>query len=866
MPKIRKAKSQSFRTRRSPSERRSPSSLGQWNLSAEQKSKRNSLGQRSPGSSIYESNKSPTPSSNSRSPLSRQGTVRASHRRKNSMSQSLNLSSRSPLNPQDRSPSGRRSPNYLSHDLCRSPTVRSPTGKRSPLEFSQSFGLSITPEGRSPAKEMVIQSWNERQKSPTSSIHLDRKSPVGLQSLGIGNFYAETKRSPINQLPIPPITISNPSETCGYSPKSVDSGKFSPCKLPTPKDPSPVKDEVSEKSQKNTPEKKEKTSVMREILAFVRKPSKKASSRTSRFAAAFSKSDIESNAPLVRQSTFSSSPNSSSLAGRTAVTKQLSYEPKISTKLKSVGSKMSLRLRRATETKPKDKKSSGDEISDMESSDGGKLDSHGSKSIYQCGTSGSIASGDNTFELEIIHFEKVGQSHKKHEQIVEEESPNQDGINEASSSSRNELEKPRTLYEELKRSIETLFENKEPIYENIEEFKRDHKNEDGNDMKMMIPRTTIQCPTFEIEPPSRRASFDPPRSPFLENFRSLSDTDHDVPSGESFEVFDSHHHRESSFEDRHSSMDTSFDISRYQSTSYEDQTSSFEIVESNFSDSQTPQPTALQVVKEDASRASNVDLSKSSIEIVDAETFQKATPAGRKSSLETHFDLLENYNGSPKSAFASTNKSHECFPIGMKATHQASLHHHYQHHHHQPGPSHSRTKSPILSNQTSSNYSSLDSSSTYEPIPHSYSHTPQAFDSKNPFVDLSKHHYPLPRKYSHDKTFLCIDKRCALIFEPRNESPQRKSIGQSNTNPGTNQLLSTTDTSSGSEFEGPSPRRALSASPKHSFTFRIVMKKVESSPEELGVSGQRHQRERERMRRDSRRRKSRLNDNKGKSF
>lgn len=765
--------------------------------------------------------------------------------------------------PQDRSPSGRRSPNYLSHDLSRSPigfqddrkspTARSPTGKRSPLGFSQSFGMSMTPtDRRSPAKEMVIQSWNERQKSPTSSmLMLDRKSPVGVQSLGIGSFYAETRRSPINQLPIPPITISNPSETCGLSPKSMESGKVSPSRLPSPKDSSPAKEEAEK-----TPEKKEKTSVMREILAFVRKPSKKASTRTtsSRFAAAFSKSDNDSNsnAPLVRQSTFSSMPNTSSRAGRTAVTKQMSYEPKISSKLKSVGSKMSLRLRRATD-KHKDKKSSGDDVSDMESSDGGKLDS---RSIYQCGTSGSAAS--DTFELDVVHFEKVGQGHKKHEQIVEEESPGQDGVNDGASTSRHELDKPRTLYEELKRSIETLFENKEPIYENIEEFKRELRDD------IVLPKTTIQCPTFEIEPPSRRASFDPPRSPFLENFRSLSDTDHDVPSGESFEVFESHHHRESSFEDRHSSMDTSFDISRYQSTSYDDQTSSFEIVESHLSDSQTPQPT-LQVVKEDTLRASNIDLSKSSIEIVDQETFQKSSPAGRKSSLETHFDLTENYKSetSLKSAFASTNKSHECFPIGMKAAHQASLHHHRSSSHH---GSHSRTKSPILSNQTSSNYSSrdsYDSSSTYEPMPH-----PQMFDARNPFADLSKHHYPLPRKYSHDKTFLCIDKRCAAIFEPRNESPHRASIGHANN---TNQLLSTTDTSSGSEFEGPSPRRALSASPKHTFTFRIVMKKVESSPDDLCATsaerhGSRHQRERERLRRDSRRKKSRLNDNKGKSF
>jgi hypothetical protein len=788
------------------------------------------------------------------------------------MSQSLNLSGRrSPMMPLERSPSGRKSPNYLSHDLPGFQEERkSPTGRRSPLGFSQSFGMSISPtNGRSPAKEMVIQCWNERQKSPTSSIHhIDRKSPVGTQTqtLGIGNFYLETRRSPINQLPIPPITISNPSETCGLSPKSVDSGRMSPYRLPSPKDPSPAKDEPSEKSEKS--EKKEKTSVMREILAFVRKPSKKASTRTNRFAAAFSKSDNDSNAPLVRQSTFSSSPNTSSRAGRAAVTKQMSYEPKISTKLKNVGSKMSLRLRRATESKSKDKKSSGDEISDMESSDGGKLDS-ASRSIYQCGTSGSVASGDNTFELEIVHFEKVGQGHKKHEQIVEEESPNQEGFNDGASTSRNELDKPRTLYEELKRSIETLFENKEPIYENIEDFKRVEPKGDETVDDVVILKTTIQCPTFEIEPPSRRASFDPPRSPFLENFRSLSDTDHDIPSGESFEVFESHR-RESSFEDRHSSMDTSFDISRYQSTSYDDQTSSFEIVDSHFSDTQTQQPT-LTVVKEDTLRSSSIDLSKSSIEIVDVETFQKSSPgAGRKSSLETHFDVSEKYKSdtSLKSAFASTNKSHECFPIGMKAAHQASLHHHHIPQHHP----HSRTKSPILSNQTSSNYSSRDSrddsSSTYEPIPHSHSHTPQLFDAKSPFSDLSKHHYPLPRKYSHDKTFLCIDKRCASIFEPRNDSPQRTKVEKTKTN---NQLLSTTDTSSGSEFEGPSPRRALSASPKHTFTFRIVMKKVESSPEDLCIGGDerhgsRHQRERERLRRDSRRRKSRLDSGKGKSF
>lgn len=865
LPKIRKAKSQSFRTRRSPSERKSPSP---WNLGIEQKSKRNPVGQRSPGSSIYESKSSSASVQSQKSPLSRQGTVRASHRRKNSMTQcqSLNLSGRrspGPLLPQDRSPSGRRSPNYLAHDLAKSPMGlqlsddnKSPTGKRSPIGFSHGIlsAMSVTPtEKRSPGS-----SW-DRQKSPTTSIHVqERKSPMG----SFNGFYNQHPKSPTtHQLPIPPITISNPSETCGTSLKSAcNSGRTSPAKSPrdpwSPKDPEPVV----------VPEKKEKTSVMREILAFVRKPSKKVSNRTSRFAAAFSRTENDPT-PLVRQSTYSSTPTASSRAGRNAVTKQMSYEPKISTKLKNVGSKMSLKLRRNADVKVKDKKSSGEDISDIESSDGGKLDLT-YRSLYQCGTSGSAASCDGTFELESVHFEKVGQNHKKHEQqIVEEESPNQDGLNEGASTSRNELEKPRSLYEELKRSIETLFENKEPIYENIEEFKREQSTDNENDDGAIgLVKHTIQC-QIQIEPPSRRASFDPPRSPFLENLRSLSDTDHDVPSGESFEVVDTGHNRESSFEDRHSSMDTSFDISRYQSTSYDDQTSSFELIEANLSlsESQTQQATPLQTVKEDNLQASNIDLTKSSIEVLDVESFQKASPAGRKSSLETHFDLSDGYRSETpvKSAFVATGKTgNECFPIGMKATHQASLHHQLG------GPSSKqRTKSP-LSNQTSSNYSSrdsYDSSSTYEPMPHP--HSPQLFDIKNPYSDMSKHHYPMPRKFSHEKTFLCIDKRCASIFEPRPQSPQRTTVA-STTND--SRYLNTTDTSSGSEFEAPSPRRALSASPKHTFTFRIVMKKVESSPDDLCPTTDRHphRQQRDRHRRDSRRRKPRLSDvgGRGKSF
>lgn len=683
---------------------------------------------------------------------------------------------------------------------------------------------------------MAIQCWNERQKSPTSSVQLlDRKSPVGTQTLGISSFYGDIRRSPINTLPvpIPPITISNPSETCGLSPRSIDSGRNS-FRLPSP---SRSKEDLS--TEKQTPEKKEKTSVMRDILAFVRKPSKKVSSRTSRFASAFSKSETSENKPLVRQSTFSSSPNTSSRAGRAAVTKQMSYEPKLSTKLKNVGSKMSLRLRKATEGRSKDKKSSGDEFSDVELSENLEL--------LNCGDSNS----ESAFEIDTVRFEKVGQGHKKHELIVEEDSPTGQDLNGASTS-RNELEKPKNLYEELKRSIETLFESKEPI---------DNANKKADEI---VPPTksTMQCPTFEIEPPSRRASFDPPRSPFLE-FRSFSDTDHDAPSGESFEVFESQR-RESSFEERHSSMDTSFDI--YQSTSYDDQTSSFEIVDPNLSEKLESQAVhaTLQAVQEDA--VSSMSLLKSSIEIVDMETFQKPTQADRKSSLETHFDL-ESYKGDGplKTAFSVTSgKSHECFPIGMKATHQASLHfnHGSLHCRHPKGSANSRSKSPILSNQTSSNYSSrdsYDSSSTYEPHANSETKTSEA--------EGSKLHYPVHSKSSTDKTFLCIDQRCNAIFEPRKSSQQRTLVSASakpSPSKNTNQLLNTTDTSSGSEFESPSPRRALSASPKHTFTFRIVMKKVESSPDDL--CGSSHHRERERNRRDSRRRKLRLGDGKGKSF
>lgn len=273
--------------------------------------------------------------------------------------------------------------------------------------------------------------------------------------------------------------------------------------------------------------------------------------------------------------------------------------------------------------------------------------------------------------------------------------------------------------------------------------------------------------------------------------------------------------------DRHSSMDTSFDISRYQSTSYEDQNSSFELVELDNS----------QRTSARDDKTSPFDIRKSSIELVDAETFQRSYPEGRKSSLETHFDLAEGYQQtSPRSAFTVIPKARkQISEPGRNRDHKVSMKTHYSAPH--------RAKSP-LSNQTSSNYSSRDS---YD----SMFDSSALFELRSPFSERdSRQHFPLPRKSSNESSsrFLCTDKRCASIFEPR---PAR---------------LSSThlDTSSGSEFEPPSPRRAASASPKHTFTFRIVLKKVDSSPDAICPSAERRiarDKLEKNKRRDSRRKK-----------
>lgn len=582
-------------------------------------------------------------------------------------------------------------------------------------------------------------------------------------------------------------------------------------KSPVEKPPSPVQ------------ERKER-SVIREIIAFVRKPSKKtptttATTRTGRFANAFSRAESGSASPLLRQSTFSSSPAASSRAAKSAVTKQMSevtFEPKMSLKL--LNSKMSLRLRRTTPDDKK-KKSSGDEMSDMESSDS-KAESSGA-----------------LFELENVRFEKVGDSYIKHDKIreetLEDASPSPVQVVAVSEQLDSKIESEDDGNKNIDRTVELLKETlgpffgsckPEPIYANLLEIQGE-KNTDSQ----------IQCPTFEIMPPSRRSSFDPPRSPFLENLKSPCDTDTELmhlnrldSGGDSFEMVDTDRNRESSFESRYpsSSHGSSFDISRYQSTSYEDQTSSFEII-----DMDNPRGSIDQ--------KSPIDLRKSSIELVNMETFQRSENAGRKSSLETHFEYQGPHGLSTpktKKQISEPNRCRDCFPNTLARTHYSAP---------------TRPRSPLCSTQTSSNYSSRDSyDSGFELLSHSRNSHGNA-ELKSPFSDKSKQHFPITVKQtSESRSFLCTDQRCASIFEPR---PGRMTASQL--------LLSNPN-----EFEPPSPRRAASASPKHTFTFRIVLKKVDSSPDAICPSAERRRsRDRnERLRRRDSRKKRMLDS--GKSF
>lgn len=140
-------------------------------------------------------------SMSSKSPfsLSRQGTLRSSHSRKNSTGHTLTLNTgrRSP-NQQLISPSGRRSPVFLMYDGNRtpldlleqrkSPTTmfpggnKSPTGHRSPLCFGSDF------DRRSPTSTVHVQD----QKSPTAVLFgFDdgRRSPT---------IQVQSRRSPIS--------------------------------------------------------------------------------------------------------------------------------------------------------------------------------------------------------------------------------------------------------------------------------------------------------------------------------------------------------------------------------------------------------------------------------------------------------------------------------------------------------------------------------------------------------------------------------------------------------------------------------------------------------------------------------------------
>ncbi|KAH8372848.1 hypothetical protein KR009_006576 [Drosophila setifemur] len=971
LPKIRKAKSQSFRTRRSPSERRSPNNAPNLTLNtalttgANGEKKRSPLTPKSPVMPPQPESKSPG-SSSQKTPtsLSRQGTLRASNRRKNSGQLSISLGTqgrRSPVGPNDRSPQGRRSPLFPGssglrspNDPMTSPTLRSPTGE--PRRSSPTFSVH-TQERRSPLGAMAPTDFGCQfgvpgtRRSPTSTVHVQDMATepeeagfVGMKRPSISLFtpiyFASEKRSPMG--PIPPITVSNPAETYKSAEREREAAEAA------------AKEREKEKEQEAA-QPQEKKSVMREILAFVRKPSKHISTRTNRFANAFTRAESgSSSGPLIRQSTFSASPAASSTAAKSAVQKQMSevgFEPKMSLKFAHY-TKMSLKLRRSAKREEEEKEK---ELKQKHSSASGSkrpsADLSQGNPEQQVGAANAIE--ELPFELANVHFEKVGESYIKHERLRELEEPaepetkmesepqklpevegeqtdadamaqfveevtnslkvvalNGEGgaavvhhftrrsesrepieprISEERESDSNDLMIPDELRAELVEILKAY--PPEPVYVNLQALRREIEDqpdqsaqaqaESAAALAVLVPeKKPLQCPTIEFEPPSRRSSFDPPRSPFLEQLRSPGvDTETDLinlqrldSGGDSFELVESKWSKssrgESSFDCPYSSRDTSFDvsISRYQSTSYEDQTSSFEIVDTD----------------ERAQGRRPVDLRKSSIELVDAETFQRSGSScgGRKSSLETHFDYI------PTEGAAGGGRSPSIpFPAMTKKQRTEN----FRQLHVSPFSAFSRARSP-LSQQTSSNYSSRDSYDSSGSYPHGYGYPPEP--QRSPYGDPGRKHFPLTVRQKgveeerEVRTFLCTDQRCASIFEPRPSSvlTQQLSSGSMSTPSGyTNGNaqripgaasgtphplphpgpLSSGGFSSGSEFEPPSPRRAASASPKHTFTFRIVMKKVDSSPEALCPERHRSRIIDRYRRRDSRRK--RIHDA-GKSF
>ncbi|TMW48390.1 hypothetical protein DOY81_006519 [Sarcophaga bullata] len=967
-------KSQSFRTRRSPSDRRSPvNPQGPLTLNGMLATTDKGLSPHTPKSPILPHPESKSPGSVSQktpTTLSRQGTLRASHKRKSSMTGSLSLAQgrKSPVGfNNDRSPQGRRSPLVISSDRLKSPnelplhtgfgsstpTARSPTGDRRSPTFS-----IHTQERRSPIGSAAPLDFGQiNRRSPTSTVHVqdgnrstcdvstepeDARTPTSYKRPSINLFtpiyFSGDKRSPIG--PIPPITVSNPAETYRMAEnsnleKSAESQKESEQRQKEEKEKAEAKSstETKDQQQQSQPEKK---SVMREILAFVRKPSKHIS-RSNRFANAFTRAESgTSSGPLIRQSTFSASPAASSTAAKSAVVKQMSevgFEPKMSLKF-SHYAKMSLKLRRSARDEDKSKQQQQQQQQQQRtqsndskrpssdstgtSSGGGGGGGGGQLNIQEGSGSGRATPlSDIPFELANVHFEKVGESYIKHDKKLEEDGaedvadpttdimlanlveeinnslkvstlttensgavhhfqrrsesrePIEPRISEERESDSNDLIIPEDFRSEL---VEILKGYKpEPIYVNLIDLKKETEEAEEAAQKALEAATLgssmekfpLQCPIIEFEPPSRRSSFDPPRSPFLETLRSPGgDTDVSLQrlesGGDSFEMVEGDRkssRAESSFDCPYSSRETSFDISRYQSTSYEDQSSSFEIVD-----------------MDEKVKKSSIDLRKSSIELVDAETFQRSSSSnGRKSSLETHFDYTPSEAsggggiGIGVTGLGITSVRSPNFPMTKKQKTET-----FRSLHISPFSAFSRARSP-LSNQTSSNYSSRDSyDSSSSSVPH---HEPP---QRSPFADPTKKHFPLTIKQKEEevKTFLCTDQRCAAIFEPRPSSvlTQQFSTGSMSTPSGyangTPRALSAAGGgggvcggacgggfSSGSEFEPPSPRRATSASPKHTFTFRIVLKKVDSSPEALCPERHRSRIIDRYRRRDSRRRR-----------
>lgn len=256
---------------------------------------------------------------------------------------------------------------------------------------------------------------------------------------------------------------------------------------------------------------------------------------------------------------------------------------------------MSFRLGRGTPEKSKEKKSSGDEMSDAEVS---------IKSEVEQSTA-SLAELP-PFELSNVRFEKVSESYIKHDKIreetIEDSTPSPVQIAdmhdiakhiENQMRKQNSIKKANSLIQSVEADVHASNED-DPIVQPpvemttdkrasvdsieaegitingnlVKEFEESNRLTDENVNKLKTTlelvvvkpepiyatannekngkqRTELQCPTFEIMPPSRRSSFDPPRSPYLESLRSSCDTNSELMNrnrldsvGDSFEMIE----------------------------------------------------------------------------------------------------------------------------------------------------------------------------------------------------------------------------------------------------------------------------------------------------------------------------------------